>query len=74
MILPTKHIPLGNSLLGLGARVVGHLDRPRTLTAVWEGVRENSEIETFPRLVLALDLLFALGVVEFRDGLIARID
>lgn len=73
MILPTKHIPTGHSLLGVGAIVLDALERPRTVSALWDGVRSRPEVGTFGRLVLALDLLYAVGAVELDDGLLRRV-
>lgn len=73
MILPTKHIPTGHSLLGVGAIVLAALERPRTITALWEQLRSVPEVGTFARLVLALDLLYALGAVDLDDGLLRRV-
>jgi hypothetical protein len=72
MILPTKHISVQYSLLGAGAAILRSLDSPRTVTGLWERVRAEPEIGVYWRFVLALDLLFAIGVLDFKDGLIAR--
>lgn len=72
MILPTKHVPTRQSLIGVGALVLQHLERERTLTDLWERVHEVTEVGTFGRLVLTLDLLFAMGAVEMTNGLLRR--
>lgn len=72
MILPTKHIPTRQSIIGVGALVLQHLDRPRTLSDLWERLREVPEVGTFKRLVLTLDLLYAMGAVTLEDGLLER--
>lgn len=72
MILPTKHLPTSHSLLGLGALVLVHLDRPRTVTGLWDRVRSREEFATYSRLVLALDLLFAIGAINFDQGMLRR--
>ncbi|MEI9478438.1 MAG: ABC-three component system middle component 6 [Deltaproteobacteria bacterium] len=73
MILPTKHISVQYSLLGAGAAILRRLDSPETVTALWERVRTEPEIDVYWRFVLSLDLLFAIGVLDFKDGLIARL-
>ena len=35
-------------------------------------IRPYPEIATYSRFVLTLDLLFAMGAIELREGLIAR--
>ncbi|HYO59962.1 ABC-three component system middle component 6 [Archangium sp.] len=72
MILPTKHISTRRSLLGVGAAVLKRLREPQTVSRLWEHVRDEPEVRNFERFVLALDLLYALGAVEFKDGLLRR--
>ena len=72
MILPTKHIPTGHSLLGVGAKILAALERPRTLVSLWDHLREQPEIGTFARLVLALDMLYAIEAVDLDEGLLHR--
>lgn len=72
MILPTKHVSTQSSLLGVGAILLRHLDRPQTVTELWERVRIAPEIGTFQRFVLALDLLYALGAVSHQQGHLRR--
>lgn len=72
MILPNKHIDIKRSLLGLGARIIERLQRPRTVTSLWEEVRELPGIGTFENFSLALDFLFIVGAVELREGLLQR--
>lgn len=73
MILPTKHIPTRHSFLGVGAMVLHALDRPKTVTALWDHLRVHAEVGTFARLVLAVDLLYAVGAVDLEDGLLRRV-
>lgn len=72
MILPTKHLPLERTLLAAGAEVLRRLDRPSTVSAVWDDVRETVAFPSFDHLVLALDVLFVVGAIELRDGRLMR--
>ena len=73
MILPTKHIPLDQTLLGVGAVLLPYLTEAHTVSSLWEATRENVSVGTFDRFVLALDLLHVLGGVELmRDGMLVR--
>ena len=72
MILPTKHISLNQSLIGLGALLLKKLDRPRTVSGLWRKVRLIPEVGTFQRFVISLDFLYALGLIQFRNGLLKR--
>lgn len=72
MILPDKHLPLDRALLAGGAAVLSALTTPMTVSAVWERVRVADAVTTFDRFVLAVDLLFSLGLLEMREGNLAR--
>ena len=72
MIHPTKHIPAEQTLLGAGAVIFSKLSSPRTVTALWETVREARAVGTFERFVLALTMLYALRVVRFERGVIVK--
>ena len=72
MIMPTKHIPAEQSLLGAGAVVFAELSQPCTVTALWEAVRDSRSVGTFERFVLAVTMLYTLRVVRFEAGVIVR--
>jgi len=72
MILPTKHIPTQQSLIGLGAVTLSSLSTPRTITALWDLVREEYAIRSFGQFALAVDFLFMIGAVEFDEGLLKK--
>jgi hypothetical protein len=72
MILPTKHIPESEALIGVGAVVLAHLNGPTTVSNLWERLRGKPNVGTFERFVLAANLLFLLGAIDLNDGLITR--
>lgn len=77
MILPTRHLRPDRSLLGVGAGILETLRRPATVSALWDRVREDPTARrgapiTYAWFVLALDLLFLVGAVEFRAGVLRR--
>jgi ABC-three component (ABC-3C) system Middle Component 6 len=72
LILPTKHLRLDQSLLAAAAAVLVTLRSPLTVSATWERVRDSEAIATFDRFALALDLLFALGLVSLDSGRLRR--
>ena len=72
MIHPTKHIPAEQTLLGIGAEIYTKLSQPRTVTGLWEAVREKKAVGTFERFVLALTMLYSLRAVRFEGGLVVR--
>ena len=78
MILPSKHIPPSRALLTIGAEILKNLERPKTVSVLWDALRAREEITLHGRIgydwfVLALDLLFAISAVEYKSGTIHRI-
>ena len=71
MILPSKHVSEAESLLAAGAVLLHELDRPRTVSELWEATRGQG-IATFDRFVLAAEMLYIIGVVDFRDGFLEK--
>ncbi|MEW6620057.1 MAG: ABC-three component system middle component 6 [bacterium] len=74
MILPNKHIQISNSILNLGAILLDNITTNQTVSLLWDKVRELSEVRNFERFTLGLDLLFILGIVELKDGIIRRVE
>jgi ABC-three component (ABC-3C) system Middle Component 6 len=72
MILPTKHIPQNEALIGVGATMLAHLTGPMTVSGLWERLRLEPNVGTFERFVLASNLLYLIGAIDIKDGLIVR--
>ncbi len=72
MILPNKHLDLPSSLLGVGAHVLKCMERPGTVTTVWEEFQRGESGVPFHRFVLALDFLYAIDAIGFSSGLLCR--
>lgn len=83
MILPSKHLPQERALLTVGASLLARLARPMTISALWQEMqsvqednpkheKEKAASLGFDWFVLALDLLYLLGAVHLRDGLLVR--
>ncbi|MGQ3674933.1 ABC-three component system middle component 6 [Xanthobacter sp. TB0139] len=73
MILPTKHIPQHEALLGVGATTLAHLREPITVSGLWERLRSEPNVGTFERFVLALNLLYLIGAIDIEHGLLVRV-
>jgi hypothetical protein len=75
MILPSKHISLSESLLGLGGVLLSIIiKQPCSLEYVWqEYSKVNNSREIFPayhsfdNVVLAVDLLFMIGAININS-------
>ena len=78
MILPSKHISQERSMLTVGARILQHLSQSKTISAIWEELLPNTTDHTdvsplrYDGFVLALDLLYLVGAVELKDGILSR--
>lgn len=79
MILPSKHLQQDRALLTIGAYVLTYLVWPKTVSALWEELnRHDASVAAMPRKItydwflLALDLLYAIGTIELKSGLVTR--
>ena len=72
MIIPTKHIKLENSLLGLGADILRHLEKPKTVSTLWEQAKLIKGIKSYGRFTLVLDFMFMINAIKFSDGFLRR--
>lgn len=72
MILPTKHLHPDRTLLAQGAILLGRLEQPQTITALWNVARESASVPSFDQFCLGLSFLYAVGAVELRQGLVQR--
>lgn len=76
MILPTKYLPQDRALITVGGEILKHLEEPRSVSALWDCVREGQSYKTetvlvsFDWFVLALNLLYAISAIHYRDGII----
>jgi hypothetical protein len=76
MILPGKHLRQDRALLSVGAEILAELDEARTVSELWERIRNARGDTTIARIsfdwfVLSLSLLYAVSAVEFADGIIS---
>jgi hypothetical protein len=78
MILPTKRIPEDRALLAIGADVLKLLDRPQTVSKVWEELKitranrlANNPL-TFDWFTLSLAMLFAVQALVLENGRLRR--
>lgn len=78
MILPTKHLSQDRALLGVGAEILHILTEPKTVSRLWDELKQTRETVksyslTYDWFVLALDFLFILNAIELEKGLIRRV-
>ena len=73
MILPTKHIDVSRSFIGLGAEVLRYIDRPQTVSSLWHRSMSIKEIGTFETFTLTLDFLYVIGAIELENNFIRKV-
>ena len=79
MILPTKHIRTERALIGVGSELLDIMREPKTVSRLWDELRARRSVDApnapidYNWFVLALDLLFMLGAVETKRGLLVRV-
>lgn len=76
MILPTKHLSQERALLTAGAKLLSHLTHPKTVSSLWEDVTDGNRGDAsirYERFVLALDLLYLIGAIELKEGLLSKV-
>jgi len=74
MLLPTKGIDQDRALLSVGATILGLLTTPTTVSGLWErfshrpGRKDDAPTITFDWFVLALDMLYTMGVIRWNES------
>lgn len=73
MILPTIHIPVCDTCIGIGGVILTELATPRTVAELWNRVRRKSiGAANLERFYLTLDFLYTLKLIAFTKGLLHR--
>lgn len=79
MILPTKHLPPDRSLIFLSAEALSLIRKSSTVSSIWSDLKEKHKNEfrlgeiPYDWFVLSLDLLYMIGAIDEKDGLIRKI-
>lgn len=72
MILPSKYVHEQDAIIGISARILENLIHEKQLSQLWEDVKTGIN-DNFERFVLALDLLFMLGIIEMQRNIIIKV-
>ncbi|MBX7044734.1 MAG: hypothetical protein K1X86_02765 [Ignavibacteria bacterium] len=70
MVLPSKHIKISESYIGIGGFVMSLLTEPLSIDVLWRKLEYDLQINQYPTFVrfedfmLTLDLLFMLSFIE----------
>lgn len=76
MILPSKHLSQQRALLSVGAKILQHLQIPKTVSAIWEELTKADDDKALSNMgynsfILTLDLLYSISAIEMEDGLLS---
>lgn len=80
MILPTKYVTHDRALLTVGGEILECLEEPKSVSALWEHVRQSRRTSyrapiPFDWFILALNLLYAISAIDYAQGLVhARLE
>lgn len=72
MILPDKNIKLEYSLLNCGALILDEIREPKTISLLWEQVKQKKTLDNYEKFVLTLDFLFIINAIKLNDGFLER--
>lgn len=72
MILPDKNIKLEYSLLNCGALILDEIREPKTISLLWEQVKQKETLDNYEKFVLTLDFLFIISAIKLNDGFLER--
>ncbi len=63
--MPTKHVPLEDSLIGIGMALIPMIGESQlTVSELWTEARESGATVAFDRFCEGLVVLYSLGAVE----------
>ena len=71
--MPNKYLREEEALIGFGSIVLKYLRFERLLSELWDEIKNNESIVDFERFILVLDMLYILGLVEFKENKIRRV-
>lgn len=72
MIMPSKYIQEDEALLGVGAALIPIIEKLDDFSELWDEAKKVASVGNFERFVLALDLLYLMGLIESKNGRIVR--
>jgi len=75
MILPRKHLKHDRSLIGIGGDILAAIEDEYTVSELWEHVQAKRSPKASPLsydwFVLSLSFLYAIGAIDYEQGLIS---
>lgn len=79
MFLPGKYVHPERTLISIGAKIIYLLQRPQSVSRLWNGYKQLQEDEQLPIVsfdifVNAICFLYAINAIEMKNHTIRRIE
>ncbi len=72
MIMPSKYLREDEALVGVSAALLSLVEKNGNLSVLWESAKKIDSVGRFERFILALDLLFLMGLIDLHGNEIIR--
>ena len=72
MIMPTKYLREDEALIGISASLLPLIEQDSSLSKLWDIARVTTKVGNYERFILALDLLYLLGLITLNGNQIVR--
>lgn len=66
--LPNKHVEIKDTLIFAGAVLLDELKISKSVSELWDKTKTHDSIQTFPRFIATLDMLFIVGAITFENN------
>lgn len=73
MIMPSKYLREDEALIGVSGALLPLVEKNSNLSILWESAKMLDVVGNLERFILALDLLYLLGLVELRNNELVRV-
>ena len=73
MIMPNKYLKEEDTLLGSSAVIFNNIQEHQNLSELWDNVKNNNSVYNFERFILTLDMLYTLGLIDFKNNNIIKV-
>ena len=70
--MPSKYLREDEALIGISAELLPHIRNNVFISDLWEDVKKLPNINNFERFVLALELLYILGLIKIENNKLSR--
>lgn len=73
MIMPNKNLKEEDTILGSCAVIFDNLSDKKSLSELWEIVKNDKSVYNFERFILSLDMLYMLNLIDFEKNYLIKV-